>query len=186
VQFKVRSYLYCCLTFSSIFLIDTSFRANVAQAIDGDFVHEISLHPMTQMPSTITIVPRGDFGGQVDQIRALLVLDGALLAIKLHPQNINVGPREESNSLNDKRPTEFKGSFPTPAESLSYQFQIILKGGRSQLTERFEVSPDCPGFEILDDMDRETKIMLMAQQQNKRLVIARDLLKLEIKKLENK
>jgi hypothetical protein len=75
---------------------------------------------------------------------------------------------------------------PTPAESLSYQFQIILKGGRSQLTERFEVSPDCPGFEILDDMDRETKIMLMAQQQNKRLVIARDLLKLEIKKLENK
>ena len=139
------------------------------------FTSEVRLSPITQLPADITFVPEGESGANIKQVRALLVLDGELLAIKLkkdlQPQTRNEGP-------------EFRGTFPSPSETITYQFQITFNDGKAELTNSFEVSPGCPGFQVTDDLDRETKILIQSQQQKKRLETARDLIKLEMRKLD--
>ena len=160
-----------CYLISPLFIVGPAWASNLA------FTAQVQLSPIVQLPANITFVPEGDSGVDIEQVRALLVLDGELLAIKLQkdmqPGSRSAGP-------------EFRGMFPSPNETLTYQFQIISKGGKAELTNRFEVSPSCSDYQITEDLDRETKILLLAQQQKKRLEIARDLLRLEMKKLSEK
>lgn len=166
-------FFYCCFArlsfgFCSILFCDLSWAADLA------FTAQVQLSPIAQLPASITFVPDRDLGANVEQVRALLVLDGELIAVKLQkdlqPGNSGAGP-------------EFRGMFPSPNATLTYQFQIILQGGKAELSNRFEVSPTCAGYQITDEIDRETKILVLAQQQKKRLETARDLLRLEKKKL---
>lgn len=163
------SKLFCLI--SLVAIVSPALAANLT------FTAQVQLSPITKLPANITFVPEGEAGGNIEQVRALLVLDGELLAIKLQkdlsPETRNVG-------------AEFRGMFPSPSETLTYQFQIISKGGKTELTNRFEVSPSCADYQITEEMDRETKILTLAQQQKKRLEIARDLLRSEIKRSSDK
>ena len=128
---------------SSAFVLDTAaFASNLT------FTAQVQLSPVTQLPANITFVPEGDSGAAIEQVRALLVLDGELLAIKLQK---DVQPRTRSQG------PEFRGTFPSPNQTITYQFQIIYKDGKAELTNRFEVSPGCRGYQITDEVDRETR-----------------------------
>ena len=162
------SYLFVTSLFFVIGSNQNAFASNLT------FTAQVQLSPISQLPANITFVPEGDSGSDIEQVRALLVLDGELLAIKLQK---DAQPRSRTEG------PEFRGTFPSPNETLTYQFQIISKSGKAELTNRFEVVPSCPGYQINDDVDRETKILILSQQQKKRLEVARDLLKFELKKL---
>jgi hypothetical protein len=164
------------LYFSLAFLLGPlNLVSQNALAANLKFTAQVQLSPISQLPANITFVPEGDVGSSIDQVRAMLVLDGELLAIKLQkdsqPKTRNEGP-------------EFRGVFPTPNETLTYQFQIMYKNGKAELTNRFETLPGCSGYRIEDEVDRETKILMLSQQQKKRLEIARDLLRLEKKRID--
>lgn len=152
-----------------------SFASKVF-ASDIRFASQVQLSPISQLPANITFVPEGDSGSKIEQVRALLVLDGELLAIKLN---------KDIQNKNRVEGPEFRGTFPTPNETTTYQFQIIYRDGKAELTSRFEVSPTCPGYRLSEDIDRETKILVLSQQQKKRLEIARDLLRVEAKKIND-
>ncbi len=63
-------------------------------------------------------------------IRLLAVLDGKLLALPFH---------RDAQSVK-----KYNVTFPTPAESLSYEIQFGLVNGKTVLTKRFVSDPHCP------------------------------------------
>jgi hypothetical protein len=126
------------------------------------FSHQISLNPISPLQSVITFVPEG--GANYQMVRALLILDGELLAVPL---------QSEADGK------AYRGTFPTPKETLSYQFQAISTEDSSKLSASFEVSPYCPKGQYLPQraVDPEIRRALLAQQQRQRLLTARDLLR---------
>ena len=174
VEQLLCSYIAVIISPLIVFISFSIVLGSSADASNLTFTSQVQLSPVTQLPANITFVPEGDSGTNIEQVRALLVLDGELLAIKLQK---DVQPRTRSQG------PEFRGTFPSPNETITYQFQIIYRDGKAELTNRFEVSPGCRGYQISDEVDRETKILALSQQQKKRLETARDLIKIELKKL---
>ena len=88
-----------------------------------DFRHRLLLNAVPGLSGEIRfLAPTADDA----IVRALLTLDGKLLALPL---------KKERNS-------ERSGSFPTPFKSLDYQFQISDATG-SRLSPRYTANPRC-------------------------------------------
>lgn len=91
------------------------------------FPHQLKLNSIAGLPSeiTITLSPQKEL---VAHVRALFVLDGKLLVIPFG--------KSGEDSL-------YHGTFPTPTDSLHYQFQFISVKGKSTLSPVFQASPLC-------------------------------------------
>lgn len=172
---RLKYLYYSTLSFVVAIFCSFILTPQTAVAAKLKFTAQVQLSPITQLPANITFVPEGDSGGVISQVRAMLVLDDELLVI---------GLKEDPQLQSRSQGPEFRGVFPTPAQTLTYQFQITYKNGKAELTNRYEVSPECPGYRATNDIDRETRILLLAQQQKKRLEIARDLLLIERKNID--
>ncbi len=89
--------------------------------------HQVTISPYPGLPSKITVlrVPES-----VLEMRALLVLDGALAVLPL---------RLTADAGN------LEVSFPTPRDTLSYQFQVVSKRGAGEawMSEMYAVDPKC-------------------------------------------
>jgi hypothetical protein len=127
----------------SFTLVETAFAADASDGEKSDsqktllpkirddidrltFGHSAVVNPVQNLPSTISFV--NSSGAVVTKVRALLVLDGELIIVPL---------RYESEFQ------AFRGTFPTPAVSGTYQFQVLLSNKRSITTETFRIPLDC-------------------------------------------
>jgi hypothetical protein len=149
-----------CLTLIFLTVIFSGLTCQASADSTLRFNHQLSLNPVPSLPGVITFVGQ-EGGGRYRTVRALLVLDGELLAVSL----VSGGDGKTH-----------RGSFPTPKSSLSYQFQVLTDDGGSLLSDSFEVSPVCQGYLPGRQMSDEMRRALFAQQQRQRLLAARDLL----------
>lgn len=145
------------------------FLSSLAVGDELRFSHQVTLHSIPPLQSIITFVPAD--GEDLKTVRALLQLDGELLVVPL---------------LSEPGAKSYRGTFPTPKESLSFEFQVISTNGATQLTRRFEVSPECNGGAYMPQRaaSMEIRRALSAQQQRKRLEVTRDLLKKFFQRLQ--
>jgi len=173
----VFSKLYGHLKFLSIsaplFLFPLS--AEAAEPSNIRFAHQVQLHPIAPLPAIVTFIPEAEFAAGIEQVRGVFLIDGDLFSTTL--------VKEPSHLTDRSTAPEFRGTVPTPQESLSYQFQIISEGGKAELSERFVVKPSCPGFQV-DNADSEVKLLFSSQQQRKRLQVAKESLQAIVNKLE--
>ncbi|MCC6953216.1 MAG: hypothetical protein IT290_03780 [Deltaproteobacteria bacterium] len=90
------------------------------------FGHSVILSPVASLPAFVSFVNSSDV--PITRVRALLLLDGELLAapLRYHTQA-----------------QAFRGRFPTPQKAGSYRFQITLRSGRSIVTEPFALHLEC-------------------------------------------
>ena len=126
------------------------------------FSHQLSLHPISPLQSLITLVSAEE--GKFKSVRALMVLDGELLAVPMFPESDG---------------KSYRGTFPRPRESLSYRFQVSNDMGGARMSRPFEITPDCirGQFQPLQSQDPDIRRALGAQQQRQRLLSARDMLR---------
>lgn len=89
------------------------------------FGHKLVLNAYSGMPSMLMFSSVAD---KPAEVRALITLDGSLLAVPL------------SFHMKTK---SFVGTFPTPKQSLQYQFQVLLPEGRLAISELFTADPKC-------------------------------------------
>ena len=123
------------------------------------FSQSVRLNPFPPLPSQVSFAPR-DFG-QVERVRVLLQLDEVFYAVPLTVQ--------ESSQA-------YRGVFPTPRHSLSYQFQVFLRDGWSALTQRFVVEPKCEGknFNLPEDEASLVREAMLAQLQERQAAYIAD------------
>ena len=100
--------------------------AQIKSAERIPFGHTVSLVPDTGIPSLISVVNTGD--APIAKVRAIFLIDGQFLSVPL-PYHV------ASQS--------FRGRFPTPSRSASYQFQFILRSGRAVLSDSFQLPLTC-------------------------------------------
>jgi len=132
--------------------------AHPAAADELRFSHHITLHPVPSLASVVSFVP-GE-GEELSAVRALLLLDGELLSVPLIPE---AGAKS------------YRGTFPTPKQSLSYRFQIVKQNGGARLSQSYVIKPECPraGY---SGPSLQVKGAILAQHQRERLRVSKDLL----------
>ena len=92
---------------------------------NADYSHNLVLSPYTSLPSYVIFRFKKE---KPLMVRGLFTLDGRLLVVPL-------SYRLKSN--------DFRASFPTPSESLEYQFQAVFSDGEMQLSEKFTSESRC-------------------------------------------
>lgn len=123
------------------------------------FSQRVTLNPIWGLPSLLSLVV--DDPKQITQARALMVIDGELLAVPLRYH-------EPSQA--------FRGIFPTPEQTLSFQFQLIFSSGKSALSAPLAVEPRCEGGTYRPEhvKDEAIKDLLAVQAKEQRLSYALD------------
>ncbi len=91
------------------------------------FRHDTSLATLPGLLGKVSFAPREHLD-RIHQVRAFLLIDSQLLVVPLR--------FDATNEV-------FVGSFPTPKESLRYQFQLVYRNGKSLVSETFSIEPDC-------------------------------------------
>lgn len=111
-----------------------------------DFQERVSLNPIPGLPGQIELTTENL---RLERVRALLTIDDRLLVIPL---------RSEGKGA-------FRGIFPTPKKRMVFQFQLTYDGagGRTELSERMEVSQTCDVAERAADPSERSREDLVKQ-----------------------
>ncbi len=127
--FFIINFFTCLLCYVCAPLVQAQETAAGGPVADAGFGHNLVIGEGPGLPSYIVF----RFGEKKPvAIRVLFVLDGSLLVAPLRFQEAS---------------GDFRGEFPTPQESLMYQFQASFADGSVLLSETFTADAGCAGAE---------------------------------------
>lgn len=99
-------------------------------AAEPELSHNIVVHPLSGLPSAITLAVKNF---KVSKARVFLVVDGELLVLNL--EHFNVAD-------------VFHANFPSPKNTLSYQFQLVDFDGKVFMSDNFKAKLQCKTNEV--------------------------------------